>query len=64
MPRRPRGSLGKRPQETEKALTLVLKTLPRAQEQLNWLEQQLRGTQTLVLEHDAEVTAARAQSEG
>ena len=58
--------LGKRLEQTEKALTWALKTLPRVQEQLNWLEQQLRGTQALVLEHDAEfITAAwaRAKSE-
>ena len=56
VPRRPE-SLGKR--EKEEALKWVLRTLPRVLEQMNRLEQQLRGMQSLVLEHDAEFMAAR-----
>ena len=63
MPRRPDAetleSLGKRLREKEEALKWVLKTLPRVLEQMNRLEQQLRGMQSLVLEHDAEFMAAR-----
>ena len=63
MPRRPDAetleSLGKRLREKEEALKWVLKTLPRVLEQMNRLEQQLRGMQSLVLEHGAEFMAAR-----
>ena len=62
MPRRPDAetleSLGKRLREKEEALKWVLRTLPRALEQMNQLEQQLRAMQALVLEHDAEFMAA------
>ena len=51
---------------TQKALTWKLKKLRRVQDKLNLLEKQLRETQTLELENDAEfITAAwaRAKSE-
>ena len=48
---------------TQKALTWKLKKLRRVQDKLNLLEKQLRETQTLELENDAEtITAACAKA--